>query len=114
MMGAPTPGSYTKTTSKSNSSSASVPDRLDAAFDGASVLHPRTGEVLALAQSPTDVLAEWLHAVRELEADLRSAKSMVAFELHQRMDAEAQWTVTAGPWKVVGESPNRVEYDPQT
>jgi hypothetical protein len=75
------------------------------------IITPLTGEVVLL-DSPTDALAHWLHEVRQAEASLRDAKTLVSRELLARMDREACWTVRAGGLKITGQAPGGVEYDP--
>lgn len=72
---------------------------------------PATGELIDL-DAATDTLAGHLDDIRDLEGALRGAKRELAQEILARMDTEATWTVEAGPYKLVGESPNRVDYDP--
>ena len=73
----------------------------------------RHGEVIDLAAAPSDRLAQFLAEVRDLEASLRQAKAQVGRELHRRMDAEASWTLNLPGYKVTGQSPDRVDYDPE-
>jgi len=75
------------------------------------VLDRTTGELIDLAEVSTDRLGAFLASTRELEAELRAAKAEVSREVHRRMDAEARWTVRAGPYKLSGQSPDRSEYD---
>lgn len=77
-----------------------------------SVLNPTTGEILDL-DSPSDELGRWLLEAREWERRLREAKNAVVEELHRRMDAEASWTIHTPDFDLRGESPDRVEYDPE-
>jgi hypothetical protein len=74
------------------------------------VITPMTGEVVEL-DATTDVLADWLHRVRQAEADLRDAKRAVGAELLARMDREARWTARVGAFEVKGDGPGAVEYD---
>lgn len=71
---------------------------------------PLTGEVVLL-DSTSDVLAAWLHHVREAEAALRDAKRIVGGELLDRMDREAKWTARLGRFEIKGDGPGAVEYD---
>lgn len=73
---------------------------------------PGTGEVVDLA-GPTDDLARVLAEIREHEQELRTLKSILAEEVHRRMDTEAKWTQRTEHFEVKGESPERVEYDPE-
>ena len=75
------------------------------------VLDRTTGELIDLAEVSTDRLGAFLASTRELESELRAAKAEVSREVHRRMDAEAKWTVRAGPYKLSGQSPDRSEYD---
>ncbi len=75
------------------------------------VLDRSTGEVVDLAATGTDTLAAFLTNTRELEAELRQAKALVAREVHRRMDAEAKWTARVGGYELRGESPDRTDYD---
>lgn len=74
------------------------------------VIHPTTGEIVAL-DAPTDVLAEHILDVRDLEGALRSHKAAVTRELLNRMDTAATWTVKANRLKVAGVSPFEEVYD---
>lgn len=73
---------------------------------------PATGEAVAL-DGPTEDLAAHMADIRQLESELREAKALIANEVMQRMDRDALWTQRVGPWEVKGESPERVEYDPE-
>lgn len=77
----------------------------------AAVVTPLTGEVVVL-DSATNVLADWLHRVRQAEADLRDAKRAVSGELLTRMDKDAVYTARLGGFEVKGDGPSPVvEYD---
>lgn len=74
------------------------------------LVQPKTGELLDLKDAPTDALAEWLAAVRDIESEYREAKGVVTRELLERMDREARWTVPlSNGWKLVGDSPAPTE-----
>lgn len=85
---------------------------LEAAAPKGDVLHPGTGELVSLG-APTDVLAHVLAAARDEEDRMLEIKRAVWREVHLRMDAEALWTLDIPelPWKLSGQSPNRVTYD---
>jgi hypothetical protein len=72
---------------------------------------PLTGEVVDLATAEGADLADALHRVRVLEADLRAFKRAVADELLRRMDREASWTLRVPHFEVNGDGPNRTDYD---
>jgi polyhydroxyalkanoate synthesis regulator phasin len=76
----------------------------------AHLLVPHTGELVNLEAEPR-VLAEALNDMREMEAQIRSAKGVLSREIHRRMDASARWTLEAGPWQLVGASPGRLNWD---
>jgi len=75
-------------------------------------INPATGEVHAL-DAPSTELAESLNALKQWEAQARDFKRLVSRELHERMDRDASWTIHAPGIEVRGESPGRVEYDPE-
>jgi hypothetical protein len=75
------------------------------------LLNPQTGELLELLKAGDGQLGDYLDAVRDWEAMARVAKGVVSAELHRRMDAGAKWTLSAGDFEIVGQSPDRVEYD---
>lgn len=74
------------------------------------LVNPASGEALELTASEEDLAAAF-DAARELEGRLKEYRSIISLELLRRMDAEAKWTVPAGRFKAVGESPGKVEYD---
>lgn len=79
--------------------------------DVPAVVHPTTGEIVPL-DGPTSDLADWLYETREQEGIVRDLKRVVSEELVRRMDAEAQWTVHLGGWKLSAPSPApSTEYD---
>jgi hypothetical protein len=78
--------------------------------DARPVITPLTGEVVLL-DSPTDTLADWLHRIRQAEADIRDAKRTVTLELLDRMDREARWTARIGGFEIKGDGPGAVDYD---
>lgn len=86
-------------------------DENDVSGETVELVNPSTGELLSLRDAQSGQLAEFIEAVREWEANARLAKAVVSGELHRRMDAEAKWTLRDGPYEIVGQSPNRVEYD---
>lgn len=93
---------------------ASAPQNSERALTPRSTLLDRTsGELIDLTEATTDRLAEVLLTTRELEAELRSAKALVSREVHRRMDREAKWTARVGGYELRGQSPERVEYDPE-
>lgn len=73
------------------------------------LMHPHTGEALDLGAESAR-LAEWLDTVRDLERTIREQKTLVAAELHRRMDLAASWTLRDGEWEIRGESPDRTDY----
>jgi hypothetical protein len=78
---------------------------------GTELVHPATGEIVALADAPAEVLAEIVQLVRDREEQIRRGKRVVAQEVHRRMDAEAKWTINADGWKITGQAPGGVDYD---
>ena len=91
---------------------SAIPESTSAPVGPTSLVDPRTGEVLALAKAPTDRLAAFLLHARDLEGELRAAKAAVSREVHRRMDAEASWTARVGDYQLTGQSPDRIDYDP--
>lgn len=75
------------------------------------VLNPATGELLDLKSASGVALGEGLEAVRDFEARLRETKSAISEELHERMDANASWTLHTPDFDLRGESPDRTDYD---
>lgn len=76
------------------------------------VINPRTGEALALAEAPTDELADIIDAIKEREDELRSFKRLVADEILRRMDHERTYTAhLPGGLKLTGDGPRGDEYD---
>lgn len=84
---------------------------LESREQGVTLVHPQTGEIIDLHSAASDQIAQWIESVREWEANAREAKQLAAAELHDRMDRSASWTLHAGEYTIVGESPNRVEYE---
>jgi hypothetical protein len=72
------------------------------------LVNPQTGEALDLT-APTEDLASWFAAVRELELQIRERKQRVTSELLRRMDRGAAWTVRVGQFKLTAPSPAPVE-----
>lgn len=74
-------------------------------------VNPVTGELLTLADTTTDVLAEHYQALTVFEDEgIRAFKRAVADELLARMDREGAWTAHVGKWDISGDSPDRKEY----
>lgn len=90
------------------SPSKSVERRLEAQR---ATLNPATGEVIDLAGASDGQLAESLASVRDYESRLRTFKSEVSDELTRRLDKLCKWTLEVDGFKVVGQSPNRTDYD---
>lgn len=75
-------------------------------------MNPTTGELLELASTPTDVLAEQYREVSNfVQNGARAFQRAVADELLARMDHEREYTVHVGHWTVEGDSANRTEID---
>ena len=75
------------------------------------LVHPSTGEVLT-AQSSNEQLASFLNELTDRKHRIQEWKSTVDQEILDRMDDEASWTVLAGEYKLVGQSPAPVtKYD---
>lgn len=76
------------------------------------IVHPRTGEALALTEAPTDWLAQIIDTVKEREDELRSLKRTIADEILRRMDHERTYTAhLPGGLKLTGDGPRGDEYD---
>jgi hypothetical protein len=75
----------------------------------ADVIHPGTGEILAVREASTADLARFLADCREYESLLREAKSIVSREAIRRMDLEGQWTARADGWVLRSQSPEPQE-----
>lgn len=76
------------------------------------IVHPRTGETLAVAEAPTGQLAEILDAIKERESELQSFKRLIADEILHRMDHERTYTAhLPGGLKLTGDGPRGDEYD---
>jgi hypothetical protein len=74
------------------------------------VLHPRTGELLAIQTAETEQLAEWRTSVDEARDALAEAEAMVSDELVRRLDRNAEWTLRVGDpkdrqWEIKAPSP---------
>jgi hypothetical protein len=74
------------------------------------VLHPRTGELLAIQTAETEQLAEWRTSVDEARDALAEAEAMVNDELIRRLDRRAEWTLRVGDpkdrqWEIKAPSP---------
>lgn len=76
------------------------------------LIHPETGEALALRDATVVSLADFLEAVREWESRARQAKALASEEICRRMDQKAAWTWRDDGWEIRGESPDAaVEWD---
>ena len=74
-------------------------------------VNPLTGEV-ATKDSATDILAGFIDDLDDLKRRLETERFKVSEELIARMDSEAKWTASVGPYKVSAPSPDPgVEYD---
>lgn len=60
------------------------------------VLHPKTGELLAIRTAETEQLAEWRTSVDEARDALAEAEAMVSDEIVRRLDRRAEWTLRVG------------------
>lgn len=74
------------------------------------VLHPRTGELLAIQTAETGQLAEWHTSLDEVRDRLAEAEMMVSDELVRRLDRRAEWTLRVGDpkdrqWEIKSTSP---------
>lgn len=82
---------------------------------GGQVVHPGTGELIDLTGASDDELTDLLVALRrrkqELLAPIDADHRAVCDEALRRMDQACKWTVRNPSGELVGESPNRVEYD---
>lgn len=73
------------------------------------VVNPDTGEVLALADAESPVIALVLGHIEQRIGDqldaMRDIKRVLGGELIERMDKKGEWTITARGVKVVAPSP---------
>lgn len=76
----------------------------------APIVHPATGELVAL-DAPTDQLATWLDSFRDLDGASRTAKTALTDELARRLDHEGRASASVGEWKLAVTSPSAVKYD---
>ena len=73
---------------------------------------PYTGEAIALNAMGDQQLAALLDEIREFTYEhLAGFKRDVQDEILRRMDANAEWTLRTGEWKLTGDSPARTEFD---
>lgn len=79
--------------------------------DGA-LIHPNSGQMIDPRTAEPAELADYVLAIRDWEARARTAKSMVSHELLRRMDADAEWTIREGGFKMTGASPEQYVWDP--
>ena len=77
---------------------------------GREVLVPMTGELISL-DSATDVLAEAVLRVRELEQELYRARTTVNAELVRRLDHENLRKADVGEYTLTVDAPNGVDWD---
>lgn len=72
------------------------------------LLNPATKEVFDLT-APTETLAEWMDATKQLQDDIKEQRAVVTQELLSRMDRACNWTQAAGELKVSAPSPAPTE-----
>lgn len=77
------------------------------------IVDPLTGELLVLGELSVDRLALGQKQIQLFEERLRDVKRAIADEAHRRMDSSAKWTLEADGWKVAGEAPGKVDYNPE-
>lgn len=77
---------------------------------GRELMVPATGEVLALNQ-PSDILAEAVNRMRELERELASVRQTVAEELTRRMDVENLRKADVGDYTISVDAPGALDWD---
>jgi hypothetical protein len=70
-----------------------------------SVVHPTTGEIIALDSSDR-MLVAYLDDVAAYERQLEEWRRIVNRELIARLDRSAKWTRQVGPYKLTAPSPN--------
>lgn len=74
------------------------------------VANPATGEVIDLS-GPTDLLAEYLDDLRNLDRELRVVKDRIAAEITARLDVENRRSAEVGGWVVETQAPTVWETD---
>lgn len=76
------------------------------------LIEPNTGEVIPLSEAKTAHIADARDYIRELESQLREAKTILDGEVLSRMDADRKWTIKTGDWALTAPSPEpTVKYD---
>lgn len=75
------------------------------------VLHPVTGELIALPDAPTDRLAELRDAFVAAGHELRAAARAVDRELAQRLDHEGTRSTRIAGWKLTVAAPTKTSWD---
>ena len=82
------------------------------ATDMVAVIHPLTGEVLDhLDQQPPETLAETLAAIRDRQAQYKTAGETLAAELHRRLILRGRNQTIFGGWEVAFEQGNESVWD---
>jgi hypothetical protein len=71
---------------------------------------PLTGELLPL-DAESDVLAEAVNRIRDLERQLASVRSRVGEELTRRMDMENLRKVKVGDYEITVDAPGAITWD---
>lgn len=83
--------------------------------DGTSIVNPDSGEVLALADAPSTVIARVLGftqlAIDQQLEYLYDVKRALGGELVERMDKAGEWTISAKGVKVTAPSPSAGSVD---
>jgi hypothetical protein len=69
------------------------------------VIHPATGEIIAVHDAADEQLARFLDEIRDYELRLREAKAIVNRELLTRLDHDGRWTRHAGAFTLSAPSP---------
>ena len=72
------------------------------------IVNPVTGEAFAL-DAPTDTLAQYLVAMKEVRRRVREEETIVQGEILRRLDHDGCWTVHTPHGKVSAPSPAPVE-----
>lgn len=69
------------------------------------IVDRHTGETIAIHDATLEQLAGCRDWIRDFEDTARAAKRLIDAEVIGRLDANARWTVEAGPYKLSAPSP---------
>lgn len=75
------------------------------------IIHPATGEVIDLAEAPTDTIAEARHALTASRDAINDMTADIDQELSARLDTENLRSATVGDWTVTTTAPTRPRWD---